>query len=175
MELRVRPGLFKVSLPKARAQTVPCQALRTDTALKWPSRLSIIRGNFTFINHCEATPYWASRWVPAQKPIYPRSHHLRTTTIGHGTAWARVTKKVWAARLLLCQWFKMWFSAMGRKMTSRSSLCSRPAPQFWHDHIILRRQSCGAGWWAPPMQGIKLASFELEMSLDNGNTRMYFS
>lgn len=76
-ELRVCPGLFKISLPKADS-SLP--SVRTDAVIEQPSPLSIIGGNFTFINHFEATPHWASRWVPAPKPTCPKSPHLRTTT-----------------------------------------------------------------------------------------------
>lgn len=120
-ELRVWLG-FLQSPAQGRGTDSSLTSVRTDTVIKCPSQLPIIRGNFTFIKHFEAT---SSVGCLLESPFSPnvssleQPHEERDTR--HGTVWAKVNRKALCTWLLLSQWFKMWISAMGRRMSSCSS------------------------------------------------------
>lgn len=149
-------------------------SVRTDTVIKCPSQLDIIRGNFTFTKHFEAT---SSIGCLLESPFAPnlssseQPHEERD--IRHGTVWAQVTRKALCTWLLLSQWFKMWIAAMGRRMSSCSSPCIAQHHSSCMAKPFCTSRDAGPGGCTSPTQGIQLLWRELEMSVENGNTNVH--
>lgn len=148
-------------------------SVRTDTVFKCPSQLPIIRGNFTFIKHFEATSFIGRLLESPFAPNLSSSeqpHEERD--IRHGTVWAQVTRKAWCTWLLLSQWFKMWISAMRRRMSSCSSPCIAQCCSSCMAKPFCTSSNAGLGGCTSPTQGIQ-SWCELEMSVENSNTNVY--
>lgn len=145
----------------------------TDTMIKQLSQLSITRGNSIFINHFEVTPYWASSLVSAQKSIAP--DFTTREKPPEETSDMTLYELKWPKKYELhdsCSVgvFKCGFLPWEARWAA-TALCSSPVLQLCHGQPRLHWQSWGAG--RVPTQGIKLTWCEQEMSLENGNTRVF--